>query len=317
MARTSSFRAGETSVPTGLIVPSSEEDGQAVEELDARHAGPENNGIDPHNVMGTTFEEAEGVNGLTGPEETIDETDPVGDSEKKYARARGQKNDGLGIDEVPDFERNSSGQKAELDETDDESRSDVTEQLGADELPAVEHPTGNEQDVHIDSETDELQEESNTSSEPATLPDEHEEDPTTGNSTPESGRTDGQAGLADTSTEAPEDQQARETVEQEHVSELGVSDDGSAPAATIDPEGEPATDANEADDVDAADKGTIAEQSRSEAAYPEGEPKSTWNVDQINAWAEAQSPKVEFPEGATKKQKLAQINASAEESKDN
>ncbi|QNJ55947.1 hypothetical protein SEA_RASPUTIA_57 [Microbacterium phage Rasputia] len=42
-------------------------------------------------------------------------------------------------------------------------------------------------------------------------------------------------------------------------------------------------------------------------SYPQGAPVHAWKVGQIDAWAADQNPVVEFPEGATKDQKLAQI----------
>lgn len=47
--------------------------------------------------------------------------------------------------------------------------------------------------------------------------------------------------------------------------------------------------------------------------YPQGNPVHAWKVGQIDAWAADQSPVVEFPEGATKDQKLNQLKTAAEE----
>lgn len=47
--------------------------------------------------------------------------------------------------------------------------------------------------------------------------------------------------------------------------------------------------------------------------YPQGNPVHAWKVGQIDAWAADQNPVVEFPEGATKDQKLNQLKTAAEE----
>lgn len=254
MTRTSDFK----SYPTGLTAEGYD-----------RYAGPENNGIDPHNVQGTRFETTDsdnvdetpdyGLLEVSTPSETIDQTDPVGDTELKYSRARSQKNDGLPLDEVAEPEKNEAAPAAE-DETASNSDSRENAPTGpgdgaAPALPPVEHETGNEQDVTIETETAQLQDDSNESPEdgPAVQPEDAGTDGTSGNENPVSGQTDGQDGVADTSTEAPEDQ--------------GGSEEG----------------------------------------YPEGNPTNAWRVGQIDAWAADQNPPVEFPEGSTKNQKLAII----------
>lgn len=255
MAPTRSFRADELrSIPTGLVVPSSEEDGQAAEiGADDRHAGPENNGIDPHNVAGTTFEVSEEADGgmleVSAPVETIDEVNPASKDEKKFAKARA-KEGANALEGVAEGEKNEAAPEAE-DEThiDSDSRENVEEPAEQPELPPVEHETGNEKDVTIETDTAALQEQSN----------------------------------------------APETGEEGEQGEQGEGEDGAEDEAE-DEEDEESTE--ESDDADDAE------------ALPEGRPNNTWRVGQIDRWAAEQVPPVTFHEGATRKQKLAQIKDS-------
>lgn len=102
--------------------------------------------------------------------------------------------------------------------------------------------------------------------------------------------------------QAPEgtEPQTPVTSEADETAETAETDGSSEPSSQ-----EPSESSEE--HVETPSEPGAAEESNSEPAYPEGSPDHTWRVGQIDAWAAAQVPAVEFASGSTKNQKLEAI----------
>lgn len=102
-----------------------------------------------------------------------------------------------------------------------------------------------------------------------------------------------------------------ETVTPEGEEVTGTEDEGNSDSGST----EDVAESDEAAPAGVEEDETVTpdDETTWDKPYPQGNPVHAWKVGQIDAWAADQSPVVEFPEGATKDQKLNQLKTAAEE----